>query len=217
MIGMKDATADPKQLVATVYDGIVDAYLDRYATPSVRQKWFQQLTDGLPASGGCVLDLGCGAGIPVGRQLAVNGHSVIGVDNSVQQIARAHANVPDASFMQADMSKVQLEAGRFDAVGAFYSITHIPAAEQGHLFKRIAGWLKSGGTLVASLGAGMAGNWVGKWLATKMFFSSNSEVMSLTLLRNTGLFIKSAEVEQQDNEETSFLWVIAKKPLAVPA
>ena len=114
--------------------------------------------------------------------------------------------------MQADMSAVQLEAGRFDAVCAFYSITHVPSTEQGALFKRIVAWLKPRGILVASLGAGAAGDWIEEWLGTTMFFSHNSEATSFALLRDAGLAVQQAAVERQDNEDASFLWVIAVKP-----
>jgi SAM-dependent methyltransferase len=155
----------------------------------------------LPPRDGRVLDLGCGSGIPVARELANAGHSVLGVDGSGQQIVRARRSVPGAKFIQADMSEVQFDAGSFDAVGAFYSITHVPAAEQGPLFIKIAEWLKPGGTFVGSLGTGLGGDWAGDWMGTTMFFSHNSEATSLALLREAGLTVQQSEVEQQDNED----------------
>src|SRR6478752_2527859 len=117
--------SDPKYLVAAGYDDVADAYLERFGVSAVRQKWLGRLVDSLPADGGRVLDLGCGAGIPVARDLAALGHAVIGVDASAQQILRARKQVPLATFIQADMCDVALEAGSFDAVGAFYSIAHV--------------------------------------------------------------------------------------------
>jgi SAM-dependent methyltransferase len=205
-------TTTPKRLVATAYDAIAEAYLVRYAASSVREKWLGRLIERMPARGCDVLDLGCGAGVPVARELVSRGFSVAGVDISTEQIRRARANVPRAEFIQADMSAMAFDAERFDAIGAFYSITHIPASEQGDLFKRIAHWLKPGGVLVASLGAGAPGDWVGEWLGTTMFFSHNSEATSLALLRQAGMVVEQAEVERQDNEEASFLWIVAVKP-----
>jgi SAM-dependent methyltransferase len=205
-------TTIPKRLVVTAYDVIAEAYLGRFAASSVREKWLGRLIETMPVQGRDVLDLGCGAGIPVARELVSQGFSVTGVDVSTEQISRARANVPDAEFIQADMTTMAFDAERFDAVGAFYSITHIPASEQGDLFKLIAHWLKPGGVLVASLGAGAPGDWIGEWLGTTMFFSHNSEATSLALLRQAGMVVEEAEVEQQDNEEASFLWVVAVKP-----
>ncbi len=79
---------DPRHLVAAGYDNIADAYLDRFGVSVVRQKWLGHLIAGLRSKGGRVLDLGCGSGLPVARDLAALGHSVVGVDGSMQQIVR---------------------------------------------------------------------------------------------------------------------------------
>jgi SAM-dependent methyltransferase len=208
---MEGGANNPKHLVAAGYDRIADAYLERFGVSAVRQKWLGRLVASLPASGGRVLDLGCGAGIPVARELARHGHSVVGIDGSAQQIARARRNVPDATFVESDMCKVQFDTGSFDAVGAFYSITHVPAAEQRQLFADIASWLRPGGTLVANLGAGPAGDWTGEWLGTKMFFSHDGTEASLWHLRDAGLTVRESTVERQDNEDVDFLWIVAVK------
>src|SRR5215470_13181668 len=71
-----------RHLVAAGYDDIADAYLDRFGVSVVRQKWLDRLIESLPSEGRRVLDLGCGAGIPVARDLAALGHFVVGVDGS---------------------------------------------------------------------------------------------------------------------------------------
>jgi ubiquinone/menaquinone biosynthesis C-methylase UbiE len=153
-----------RHLVAAGYDDIADAYLDRFGVSVVRKKWLGRLSESLPSEGRRVLDLGCGAGIPVARDLAALGHFVVGVDGSAQQIARARCNVPAATFIEADMCEVEFEAASFDAVGAFYSITHVPIAQQCSMISKMALWLKPSGTLVASFAAGEAGEWLGEWL-----------------------------------------------------
>jgi ubiquinone/menaquinone biosynthesis C-methylase UbiE len=122
--------ANPGHLVSAGYDNIADAYLERFGVSVVRQKWLGRLIEGLRSGRSRVLDLGCGAGIPVARDLAALGHSVVGVDGSVQQIVRARHNVPAATFIEADMCEVEFEAASFDAIGAFYSITHVPLTQQ---------------------------------------------------------------------------------------
>jgi SAM-dependent methyltransferase len=204
-------TNDAHRIVLSGYDEVADAYLEKFGVSSVRQRWFDRLLSSLPASDGRVLDLGCGAGVPVAHDLAAAGHTVVGVDGSPQQIARARRNVPKATFLQADMSKAVFVPGSFDAVGAFYSITHIPAAQQGLLIARIAGWLRPGGTLVASFGAGPAGEWTGGWLGTTMFFGHAGEVETRRSLAKAGLCVRLSMVEKQDNEEAAFLWVQATK------
>ena len=203
--------ANPGRLVAAGYDEIGDVYLDRFGVSVVRQKWLGRLIESLRSDCSNVLDLGCGAGIPVARNLAALGHSIVGVDGSAQQIVRARCNVPAATFIEADMCEVAFEAASFDAVGAFYSITHIPSAQQGVIISKIALWLKPGGTLVASFAAGEAGEWIGEWLGTTMFFGHSGEDATLRCLRDAGLTICRSLVEPQDNEDASFLWVEAVK------
>lgn len=203
---------DPKRLVATGYDMIADTYLEIFGASSVRSKWLRVLMAHMSMPCGRVLDLGCGAGVPVARTLVEAGHSVVGVDSSAMQIAKARERVPDATFIHADMGSVRFEDTSFDAVCAFYAITHLPAAEQGKLFKDIAGWLEPGGVFVASLGCGPAGDWMGEWLGTPMFFSHAGEERNLTLIEEAGLVIQRAEIERQDNEDAAFLWVVATTP-----
>ena len=202
---------DPKRIVASGYDEVANVYLERFSASKVRQKWVGRLIEGLPAGGGRVLDLGCGAGIPVARDLTALGHAVIGVDGSAQQVVRARRNVPSAVFLEADMCEVTFEVGSFDAVGAFYSITHIPPTQQGPLIANIAAWLKPGGIFVASFGIGAAGEWTGEWLGTTMFFGHKSEAETLKCLTVSGLKVRDSSVEKQDNEEAVFMWIEAVK------
>ncbi len=204
-------TGDMQRVVAAGYDDVADAYLERFGVSAVRQKWLRRLVDALPPTGGRVLDLGCGAGIPGARDLSASGHIVVGVDGSPQQIVRARQNVPQATFIEADMCSVIFEPGSFDAAGAFYSITHVPPARQGSLIASIAKWLKPGGTLVASFGTGASAEWTEDWLGTTMFFGHLGETETLRFLAQAGLLVRHASVEKQDNEEAMFMWIEAAK------
>jgi ubiquinone/menaquinone biosynthesis C-methylase UbiE len=203
--------ADPKRLVASGYDGITGNYLARYGASSVRDVWLSELLQRLPGQGGArVLDLGCGTGIPVARILAAAGQIVVGVDGSAGQISLARASVPAAEFIHADMTAVDFPAQSFDAVTAFYSITHVPRFEHDRLLRRIAAWLRPGGLLVASLGADALPDWRGEWLGAEMFFSHYDSETNLALLRGAGFAIERTEVMDQDNEDARFLWVVAR-------
>src|SRR5690242_20106765 len=130
---------DPKQIVADGYDDIAPRYLawSALAPSPERMRYLDRLLDLLPAGAG-VLDLRCG---------------VTGVDISAEQIDLAERYVPDATFIRADMAALDFAPGSFDAVVAFYSLTHVPRAEHAGLLRRIAGWLRDGGLLLATMGA----------------------------------------------------------------
>jgi cyclopropane fatty-acyl-phospholipid synthase-like methyltransferase len=203
------ADDNQKQLVALGYDRIADSYLERFGRSSVRAAKLAELIEQLPA-GASILDLGCGAGIPAAHELVMLGFNVTGVDASSGQIARARRNVSRARFIQADMAAVQFAPESFDAVAAFYSVTHLPKSEHGVLIGRIAKWLRPGGRFLANFGA-VEGDWSEEWLGTTMFFSHHHPEITKRLVRAAGLRLERVEMLKQDNEEAVFLWITALK------
>jgi len=201
---------EEKRLVALGYDEIADAYLERFGESSVRALKLAELTALLPA-GATVLDLGCGAGVPVARDLARRGFDVTGVDASIEQIRRARRNAPRARFLLGDMAAMKFAPASFDAVVAFYAISHLPKGEHASLIRRIAAWLRPSGRFLASYGAA-EGDWTGAWLGTTMFFSHSSAEATKSMIRRSGLRLERVEALEQDNEDQSFLWITAQKP-----
>jgi SAM-dependent methyltransferase len=201
---------DRKKLVALGYDEIADAYMERFGRSSVRAMKLAELIGHLPDAAS-VLDLGCGAGIPVARELARRGFEVTGVDASSGQIERARRNVREARFILADMASVQFAPATFDAVVSFYAITHLPRAEHAPLVRQIGTWLRPGGYFLASYGTA-EGDWSGEWLGARMFFSHSTPEATKAMIADTGLRLDRVEILKQDNEEAEFLWITARKP-----
>lgn len=209
------AEPDPKQVVADGYDRIADRYLEWSALrPSAARTAALDLADALIPPGTDVLELGCGAGLPMSARLAV-GRRLTGVDLSREQVRRARRNVPSASFLQADMTTLDRPAASFDAVVAFYSLTHVPRDEQAALFGRIGTWLRPGGVFIASLGVeDDPGGIEADWLGVDMYFSHFSARVSRRKLQEAGFTIERAEVmaEPEDRHDARFLWVVARAP-----
>lgn len=204
---------NPRKTVARGYDQIADRYLAWSNDHSIRLRWLDELRRELPPPAR-VLDLGCGAGVPVARWLVDAGYEVVGIDSSTEQIQRARANVPEAEFLVAEMTTISLEAESFDGVVATYSITHVPRYLHAVLFRRIHDWLRPGGVFVASLGAGESPDWTGEWLGTEMYFSHFDAETSLRLQHEAGLAIERSEIvtEEEDGGPVSLLWVLARRP-----
>jgi cyclopropane fatty-acyl-phospholipid synthase-like methyltransferase len=200
---------DVKRTVAEGYDRIADEYFERFGRSSVRDAKLAELVAKLPI-GATVLDLGCGAGKPVACDFVKRGFRVTGVDSSLEQIERARRNVPEANFIHADMTSVQFSAEVFDAVCAFYSITHVPRNEHAELIRRIATWLRPNGLFVASFGS-CETDWLGEWLGTPMFFSHHEPAETRRIITETGFHQELAELIEQDNERVTFLWIAARK------
>jgi SAM-dependent methyltransferase len=206
---------DPKRIVADGYDAIADRYLawsDLRPSPA-RLRYLTLALELIPA-GSAVLDLGCGAGIPMTQALAQD-RVVTGVDISATQIAMARRNVPSAAFIQADMTSVDFEPGTFDAVVAFYSLTHVPRDEHLPLVLRVRGWLRPRGLFLASMGADdEPGDVESGWLGADMYFSHFGARANRRLVERAGLVIERTELatEPEDRHDARFLWVIARSP-----
>jgi SAM-dependent methyltransferase len=206
---------DPRRIVADGYDAIAERYFAwSDARPSAtRLAWLDRALTRIPA-GADVLDLGCGAGVPMTRALA-EGRQVTGVDLSARQIELARAAVPNATFVQADMTALELPAERLDAVVAFYSLTHVPRADVPALLAAIHRWLRPGGVFLASMGAQDSPDEVeADWLGAPMFFSHHGAKKNRALVRQAGFEIEQAVVEEEpeDRHAALFLWVVARKP-----
>jgi len=204
---------DPKRIVADGYDRIAPRYLEWSALrPSApRLHWLGRALELIPARSS-VLELGCGAGVPMTRALA-EGRHVTAVDISATQIALARRNVPAATFLEADMTTLDFPPASFDAVAAFYSLTHVPRAEQPALLERIHGWLRPGGLLLATMGAQDGPDEVeADWLGVPMFFSHYGAKKNRAMVRRAGFDIEEAVVaeEPEDRFSALFLWVVAR-------
>jgi SAM-dependent methyltransferase len=206
---------DPKQVVAAGYDAMAERYLAwSDLRPSATRMRYLALAQDLIPVGADVLDLGCGAGIPMTATLAA-GRTVTGVDISAAQIELARANVPSASFVQADMTTLDFPLASFDAVVAFYSLTHVPRAEHAAMLGTIRTWLRPGGLLIASLGVEDSPDEIeADWLGVDMFFSHFSARVNRRLIAEAGLIVERAVVdaEPEDRHDARFLWVVARAP-----
>lgn len=209
---------DFKQLVEAGYDSIAPRYLEfsqrnlAWVPSSARMIYLRKLLERLPAQAQ-VLELGCGAGIPCTQLLAEQSH-VTGVDISAAQIALAKRHVPNAALLQADMMTLTFPSASFDAAVAFYSIIHLPRAEQAVLLERLAEWLRPGGWLLVNLGiSDDPGSIEPVWLGTAMYWSSYDARTYLDLVSRAGFTLIETEtlLDDEDGEPVSFLWILAKK------
>jgi SAM-dependent methyltransferase len=183
---------DPKAMVREGYDRISRAYRgDSVGRDRSYFRWLDRLIPLLQA-GDPVLDLGCGCGIPTSEVLAAS-FRVTGVDFSETQIDRAQSLVPRATFLRADMTAIDFPAGSFAAIVAFYSVIHVPLAEQRPLFGRLFDWLRAGGYLLVTVGHTA---WTGTeddWHGAPMYWSHADEGTYLVWLQEIGFAVRWRE------------------------
>ncbi|GAB4485769.1 MAG: class I SAM-dependent methyltransferase [Anaerolineales bacterium] len=185
-----DPTIDYKRLVAEGYNTCAEAYEQaRRQTAHPEIKW---LKNQLPNQAH-VLDIGCGSGLPVTRELAKR-FIVTGVDISAEQIRRARQNVPHAEFLHSDIMTLDFPAASFDAAVALYSIFHLPRGEHGRLFRNIRRWLKPGGYLLATLASKPEEAYTQEdFFGTPMYWSNYGMSEYRAMLAEAGFEILSAE------------------------
>jgi 2-polyprenyl-3-methyl-5-hydroxy-6-metoxy-1,4-benzoquinol methylase len=204
-----------RRTVESGYDRMAEQYLaTKDPEDPLALVALEDLASLLPSEAS-VLDLGCGAGVPVTRWLADSGFAVTGVDVSTRQLELARKNVPEGTFLKADMTELAFAPESFDASVAFHSIIHVPRAEQPALLESIHRWLKPGGVFLATMTVsayeGREENWEG-W-GTPMVWSHYDGKANVVMLREVGFEIPYAEPRTGPGtgDAETWLWVLARK------
>jgi SAM-dependent methyltransferase len=204
---------DPRtQIVADGYDAMGERFAvwREQIVGDPRREWEEELASRLD-EGARVLELGCGSGSPETRRLAQR-FTLTGVDISPRQVERAHAAIPDAEFLCADFTELELPPGSFDAVASFYVFNHVPRDLLARLLGRIHGWLLPGGWLLTAFGQSDMEGWTGEWLGAQTYFSSFPPAVNSRLVREAGFRIERDEVVTFEEPEGPgrFQWVLAQ-------
>ena len=177
---------DPKRIVRDGYNACAGAYAPVRAADDADQ--ITHLIDVLP-EGSSVVDLGCGAGVPITRALSER-YRVTAVDISEAMIRRAKSNVPGARFIHGDVVAMALADVAFDAAVAIFMLFHLPREEHGRLFERVWSWLRPGGHFLVTLTqAGNPARVRHDFLGTDMYWSSLAFERSIELLTEVGFEI----------------------------
>jgi len=156
-----------------------------------------------------ILDLGCGAGVPVSKFLARKGNKVTGIDFAKGMVRLAKKNVPDARFFCRDMTKMKFKANSFDAAVSFYAIIHVPREKHAKVYKDLHRILKPDTVmLVNSCGCG---DWVGyskNYLGVEMCWSYYGPQKTLEIIKKAGFYIIWSKILKLGGEKQ--FWVLAK-------
>jgi cyclopropane fatty-acyl-phospholipid synthase-like methyltransferase len=205
---------DVKGLVERGYDQIADRYLEA-RVELARDDFLTNVAVRLPPNA-AVLDVGCGAGVPVARYLSER-FRVVGVDISEEQVRRARELVPQAAFCRMDMTALGFPDESFDAICSLYAIFHVPRGDHPGIFESFHRLLKPAGRILVSLGCwDMEESVERDWLGAPMFWSSFRPEKSLEMIREAGFeVVWSKTVSYPDivgQGEESHLFVLARKP-----
>lgn len=137
-------------LVKQGYGKLASEYVD-YRVNLKTGKYIQQLLKYVPKRS-TILDVGCGAGVPVDDVLLKAGHHVIGLDNSPEQIAQAQKHCPGGEYIVGDMQALTEDEYHVRAVISLYSLFHVPRTKHQALLNTFASYLPRGGMLLITMG-----------------------------------------------------------------
>jgi ubiquinone/menaquinone biosynthesis C-methylase UbiE len=197
---------DKEELVRKGYDTLSEKFQKNRTSFDIGKE-FEAFRTLLPKNAK-VLDLGCGTGVSRTKFLVDSGFNVTGIDFSEKMLKYARKNVPEAIFIQQDMTTIDFQENTFDGLIACYSIIHVPREKHALLFKTIHTLLKPGGVMLISLGSK---EWEGtdNFLGTNMFWSHYSPQKSLQIIKDAGFQIIFDRMIVGGGEK--HYWILAKK------
>ncbi|EFW99140.1 methyltransferase type 11 [Grosmannia clavigera kw1407] len=209
----------PKEIVEQTYDDIAEWYLDWVkGQDSPRERYTDMVLENAPPSPR-ILELGCGPGVPITQRLLKRGAQVVANDISARQLVMARARCPQATFVQGDMAALVFAPLSFDGIISFYTIFHLPRAEQRAMLCKISSWLRPGGLFACNLATFDAEEIHGEFLGHGMFWSSYGVGENKAMLEAAGMDLVAAEVleagdghlaESDPDYGVKFLWVVAR-------
>lgn len=196
------------ELVRQGYEQAAERYLaqrDRFASLPYLDLLIERLRPGA-----AVLDVGCGAGIPVDEYLVGKGFQVAGIDISEKQIELARRHVPDATYRVQDLSTLRAGGYEVDAVVSFYAIFHTPRQTHLQTLRAFRSFLPPGGLILVTMGSS---DWEGEeedFHGVRMYWSHYDRATNTKLIEEAGFTILHDVVDEANDERHQV--VLAERP-----
>lgn len=154
--------------------------------------WLDRFCNLLPA-GAPVLDIGCGSGLPIARELIRRGFDVTGVDGTPIMLALLRHNLPGISAHLVDMR--QLALGRsFAGLLAWDSFFHLSPDDQRAMFPRFQAHAAPGAALMFTSG-NAEGSAIGQLEGEPLYHGSLDPEEYRSLLNAAGFEVVAHEIE----------------------
>lgn len=193
-------------IVRDGYDKMANKYLserDKLKTA----KYLQQLIKYLPKNAK-ILDLGCGAGVPVDDILIKAGYEVTGLDISKEQIKLARKNCPRGDYVVADIAELMMNEYQMGAIVCFYTLFHLPRTEHKKLLTIMHSFLQKNGMLLVTMGDR---EFEGRHVmhGEEMWSSQFGTAKNVQLVKDVGFEIIMNEIDRSGGERHQI--ILARK------
>lgn len=173
----------------------------RYRRPALLDSFLTYL----PVQGAWILDVGCGVGQDA-RELNRIGQRVVGIDLVRPFLQYARRRGP-LRVLQADMRALPFHARTFDGVWAAASVIHLRKQAARRLLVDLAGLVKPGGVLAATVAYGRrSGVSTNGWIPGR-FFSRWTKASFRSALLSAGWQL--LELKVVSNRERKGRWINA--------
>ncbi len=160
-----------------------DADRNRHVGSWNDKPWHDRFIAALPPAAS-VLDLGCGSGHPVARNMVERGLHVTGVDSSPSLISLCRRRLPDQDWLVGDMRSLRLRR-QFDGILAWDSFFHLTPDDQRRMFSVFAQHAASSTVLMFNSGPDY-GEAVGDYRGDHLYHASLSADEYTELLDGIG-------------------------------
>lgn len=160
------------------------------------RSWLDRFAALLPVQRRTVLDIGCGAGVPIARYLIEQGCQVTGVDSSSAMVAMCANRFPEHRWHLADMRTLALDC-RFGGVLAWDSFFHLCPDDQRRMFPLFKQHAAPGAVLMLTSGPS-AGEEIGSYRGEPLYHASLDSAEYRALLGNNGFDVVDHVVEDPD-------------------
>lgn len=166
---------------------------------------------------GLVVDMGCGPG-HVAQYLHALGVPMKGIDLSSEMVAVARKSSPDIPFEQGSMLALSAPDAAWGGIVAFYSIIHLPPADQPQALAEFFRVLRPGGLLLLAFHVGDEQQHLDEWwgydVSLDAWYLQPQEIEAL--LRDTGFTIEMSLLRQpyapEVEHQSQRAYLLARKP-----
>jgi len=186
------------ELVRQGYEQAAERYLaqrDQFASTPFLDLLAERLKPGAT-----VMDVGCGAGVPVDSYLVEHGYRVIGLDVSEKQIALARTLVPQATYQVRDMSTLERNEYQVDALVSFYAVFHTKRETHLETFRIFHSFLPDGGLMLVTMGTSGSEGTEEDFHGVRMYWSQYDRATNAALIEEAGFTILWDVVDASGDE-----------------
>ncbi|KAM0722630.1 hypothetical protein Q7P37_002071 [Cladosporium fusiforme] len=208
--------SEAKLIVQEAYDNLAEWYQDWvHEQHSPRERYTLRVLQNATSSTTppTILELGCGPGVPITHLLLRQGARVLANDISPKQITLAKTRCPAATYLPGDMSALSLPRNSLDGAVSFFTLFHLPRAEQESMLAKIHSWLKPGALLACNFATVDAEEIHGEMMGRGIFWSGYGVERNRAMVLGVGFEVVGEEVlESEADGDVEFMWVAARKP-----